>query len=69
VEIINTLKNIYTLGETSVERKNLEITETYVKPEMEVIEISSEYALVTNGCGSCTYDQSDDNETDILNDF
>jgi hypothetical protein len=47
VEIINTLKNIYTLGETSVERKNLEITETYVKPEMDVIEVSSEYAIIT----------------------
>lgn len=35
-----------------MERKNLEITEPYVEPVMDVIEIPDEYALVTAGCGS-----------------
>lgn len=52
-----------------MERNNIEIRETYVRPEMDVIEISSEYALVTTGCGSCTFDQPDENETGMMIDF
>ena len=69
VEIINTLRNIYTLEETTVERKNLEITETYVKPEMDVIEVSSEYAIITEGCGSCAMFEPEENEGPFFGDF
>ncbi len=51
-----------------MERKNLEIREAYVRPEMDVIEISSEYALITAGCGSCTVDNPDENETGMMTD-
>lgn len=52
-----------------MERKNLEITEPYVEPVMDVIEIPDEYALVTTGCGSCTVDHPDKNETGMISDF
>ena len=65
MEIINTLRNIY----TTVERKNLEITETYVKPEMDVIEVSSEYAIITEGCGSCAMFEPEENEGPFFGDF
>ena len=52
-----------------MERKNLEIREAYVRPEMDVVEISSEYALVTTGCGSCTVDHPEENEPGMMSDF
>ncbi len=41
--------------------KKLEGEELYVKPEMEIIEFPDNYALVTEGCGSCG-DNPDPNE-------
>lgn len=52
-----------------MERKNLEITETYVKPEMDVIEVSSEYAIITEGCGSCAMFEPEENEGPFFGDF
>lgn len=68
-EIINTIREIDTLKEEAVESKNLEITEPYVKPEMDVIKISNEYALITAGCGSCTVFEPDENEAPFMGDF
>lgn len=49
--------------------KKIETGSLYVKPEMEVVEISSEYSLITEGCGSCTFFQAEDNEGDLMGDF
>lgn len=68
-EIINTIRKIDTLKEITVERNNLEIPEPYLKPEMDVIRISNEYALVTAGCGSCTVFEPDENEAPFMGDF
>lgn len=52
-----------------MERNNLEIPEPYLRPEMDVIRISNEYALVTAGCGSCTVFEPDENEAPFMGDF
>ena len=52
-----------------MEGKNFEIIEPYEKPEMDVIRIPNEYALVTAGCGSCTVFEPDENEGPFMGDF
>ena len=48
--------------------KKIETGSLYVKPEMEVVEISSEYSLILTGCSSCTVDIPDENETGMMTD-
>ena len=68
-EIINTLRGINTLEEKTMDGKKIETGSQYVKPEMEVVEISSEYSLITTDCGSCAIDKPDENEPGMMTDF
>lgn len=68
-EIINTLRGINTLEEKTMDGKKIETGSLYVKPEMEVVEISSEYSLITTDCGSCAIDKPDENEPGMMTDF
>ena len=52
-----------------MEEKIFETGSQYVKPEMEVVEISSEYSLITTDCGSCAIDKPDENEPGMMTDF